>query len=151
MIGLPYYREDGNIPLPIIPIGPLSSAASMLSSAGKTSLTAVGQFASIYRYERIAMVLRGTMRYRVLRLLRLASIILPVLAVTSYTVGVIALCIYGADSEFAETSRTVYVWITIVTASWLMGADLVLGIRMAILVLESVRKEKISQSLKPRL
>lgn len=45
----------------------------------------------------------------------------------------------------------VYTVVTGITALWLMLADLVLGIRMTILVIQSVRKEKIAQTLKPRL
>lgn len=34
MIGRPFYQQGGKIPLPVIPLGPLSNAASIVSAAG---------------------------------------------------------------------------------------------------------------------
>lgn len=54
-------------------------------------------------------------------------------------------------TNISPISLQVYTVVTGITVLFLMLADLLLGIRMAILVLESVRKEKIAQTLKPNL
>lgn len=52
---------------------------------------------------------------------------------------------------YIATSLHLYTWTSVIVALWMSMLDLVLGIRMTILVIESVRKDKISTSLKPRL
>lgn len=140
IVGIPYYPS---VPLYALPLGPLSNYALMASMS-------VALFASIYRYERIAMVLRGTTRYRILQGLRITTLILVPLVSISYTVMVFSAAL-SSGSAFSEIAYSVYAFNTTVTAAWFMIVDLVLGIRMTFIVIASVRKDKISISLKPKL
>lgn len=108
----------------------------------------VGLFASIYRYERIASVYRGTILCKVFQFVRCATIFLGILSTASFITFMV--------SAFYEVIYTDDFWMlyTVMngtTAAWMMIIDLVLGIRMTILVLESIRTDKISHSLKPKL
>lgn len=112
----------------------------------------VGLFASIFRYERIAMVLRGTRRYKILLFIRITSTILPILSSLNYMLmDYTSIMYYYSWRMLFEVSAAVYLVINGLTAAWFIIVDLALGIRMTTLVIDSVRKDKISETLRPRL
>lgn len=93
------------------------------------------------------MIYRGTQRHKILQFLRAITIVLSILEVIMYSIGVAAECL----RVMADTFVMIYTCVTSFTAAFMLVTDLVLGVRMTILVLESVRQDKISLTLKPRL
>lgn len=108
-----------------------------------------GLFASIYRYERIAMILKGTKRFSILEALKTAAIVFAILSSLSFLT---AYAVYVLEGLCALTKTLLLVNASILGLSMTfdMILDLTLGIRMTILVLESVRRKKLS-NLKSRL
>lgn len=125
-------------------------AGAVVLSVTNWTCAVVGIFAGIYRYERIAMVLRGTNRYIVLQILKATAVFLAIFSVGSFLVMVVSNALQ-ASKDFINVCITVYAVITGLSMAFDTMLDLALGIRMTILVLESVKKTKIVKTLKTRL
>lgn len=119
---------------------------SSLCIAASCSCVTFCLFASIYRFERIASVYRGTFRYKVLQFIRVTNAVLAIISI----ILTIILNI-GFGSGYYTILLDVYKVITGLSGIFLMSLDLFLGVRMTVLVLDSVPKDKISPMLKPKL
>lgn len=116
----------------IIAIRVLISAGTMLCDTGKCGfLQLVGLLASIYRYEKIESVFRGTIDTRHSNFFESLAF-LPSLA-TNVTSAVVL------ETTISTISLLIFTVETGINENWFIVAELVLGIRMTSLVRESAR------------
>lgn len=143
MVSLPFFQYDVATPLIIFILGTSANVATWIC-------TSVAVFASIFRYERIGMIFRGTRLFKLLQSLRFTTILLSCFAFAAYILGAVATALKFPETQ-VEMILIFYSVSTGIAAAFMMIVDVSLGIKMTILVLESVKASKISSTLRPRL
>lgn len=106
------------------------------------AITAI--FAAIHRYERIAMILRGTKRFRVLQAFKAISITLAILSGLSF-LAMFTSANLQVGQELVQIFISVYATVTCLSVAYVTMLDLALGVRMVYWCLNQSRRIRLSK------